>query len=384
MDDVEESSEDECDKRWSWTGNGMMIANKIAEFNTWINEAHTLFTIRRSNLTLINLSGGIDAIIVSLWMLLQRQDNIGKEIKKIREKQQEQFVLSWLQSSTFSTKWRRKNKWRRDNCFYLASSLQGWSRIQCTTNKASCLVMRALEHKSWPISAVGSMIFLPTRPTSFVLPEIQDVESPRLLLQSPVNAKDNNTLWAQYFINRNNIETTDPNFYFPSIACQFADHSADVELSVHDALKRKPSLTDCISPDQAAELFVDSISVASKLYPDRPVVVVTVRCVCSLAILPDEIMLIIGCDDHSIRIVDLTSQEHCSLRFIGHMDWVMAVAVSPDGQHVASGSVDSQIHTALHGSSPIQPILCMCVEFLGAWEVEHDYKYEDEVHNTAY
>jgi len=88
------------------------------------------------------------------------------------------------------------------------------------------------------------------------------------------NCKDKGTLWAQFFINRNNVETTDPSSYFPSIARQLAGHSLDVERAIYHALKEKPSLMDNISPDQAARLFLDAIRVASRLDPDKPVVVV--------------------------------------------------------------------------------------------------------------
>ena len=88
------------------------------------------------------------------------------------------------------------------------------------------------------------------------------------------NCKDQGTLWAQFFINRNNVETTDPNSYFPSIARQLADHSLDVEHAIYRTLKEKPSLMDSISPEQAAKLFVEAIVVASRLDPDKPVVVV--------------------------------------------------------------------------------------------------------------
>src|SRR4051812_23886991 len=32
------------------------------------------------------------------------------------------------------------------------------------------------------------------------------------------DCKDKDILWAQFFINRNNVDTTNPNAYFPSIA----------------------------------------------------------------------------------------------------------------------------------------------------------------------
>src|ERR1700675_4579674 len=63
------------------------------------------------------------------------------------------------------------------------------------------------------------------------------------------DCKDAGILWAQFFINRNNADTTDPKSYFPSIARQLAVHipDSDVALGIHDALKTMPSLVDDIS-----------------------------------------------------------------------------------------------------------------------------------------
>ena len=88
------------------------------------------------------------------------------------------------------------------------------------------------------------------------------------------DCKDNGTLWAQFFINRNNRETTDPNSYFPTIARQLADHSPDVQRVIYDRLREKRSLMDCISSQQAAKLFVDALEVASRLNPTQPVLVI--------------------------------------------------------------------------------------------------------------
>jgi Cdc6-like AAA superfamily ATPase len=88
--------------------------------------------------------------------------------------------------------------------------------------------------------------------------------------------KDAGILWAQFFINRNNADTTDPRSYFPSIARQLADHISDstVTRAIHDALKIKPSLMDDISSEQASRLFLDALKAASELDPSKPVVVV--------------------------------------------------------------------------------------------------------------
>ena len=84
------------------------------------------------------------------------------------------------------------------------------------------------------------------------------------------------TLWAQFFINRNNADTTEPRSYFPSIALQLADHVADsdVALAIHDALKKNPLLVDDISAEQASGLFLDAIETAARLDPTQPVVIV--------------------------------------------------------------------------------------------------------------
>ncbi|KAG6907799.1 hypothetical protein DXG01_007338 [Tephrocybe rancida] len=252
-----------CDKRWTRIGNGMMIANEIAEFNARINEAKGLFT----DLTLINLSGGLDAIRAGLWLLLQLQDNITKEINRIKVKQREQFsyILDAMEAQ-------KQADARRS---YLAQKLsprvvpnpmydqQG--KLPCDEDTRTQVLA---DIRTWvdDISADS--------PNFLWLTGDPGCGKSAITASIARECKDRNVLWGQYFINRNNVETTDPNSYFPSIARQFADHSVDVEACIHDNLKRKPSLMDRISPEQAAELFVDAIGVASKLYPDRPVVIV--------------------------------------------------------------------------------------------------------------
>ncbi|KAF9458879.1 hypothetical protein BDZ94DRAFT_1150012, partial [Collybia nuda] len=88
------------------------------------------------------------------------------------------------------------------------------------------------------------------------------------------DCKDKHILWAQFFINRKNDETTKPNSYFPSIARQFSDRSPDVQRAVYESLVEQPSLMDGISIFQATKLFVEAIGVASSLDRDSPVVVI--------------------------------------------------------------------------------------------------------------
>jgi hypothetical protein len=91
------------------------------------------------------------------------------------------------------------------------------------------------------------------------------------------DCKDARILSAQFFINRKNVDTTNPKSYFPSIARQLADRypGSEVATAIHNAWKKMPSLVDVISADQAMKLFrVDVVVVASKMDPKTPVVVV--------------------------------------------------------------------------------------------------------------
>jgi len=84
------------------------------------------------------------------------------------------------------------------------------------------------------------------------------------------------TLWAQFFINRNNESTTNPRVYFPSIAHQMAMHSPNkaVEKAIYDILKANPCLLDEVTIDQARILFVQIVQVACDLDRGKPVVIV--------------------------------------------------------------------------------------------------------------
>jgi len=89
--------------------------------------------------------------------------------------------------------------------------------------------------------------------------------------------KDSGTLWAQFFINRNNEATTNPRFYFPSIARQMAEHTTfdqTIKKTIYDIIKRRPSVLDQITLNQALGLFVETIQAACDLDPSMPVVIV--------------------------------------------------------------------------------------------------------------
>ena len=71
------------------------------------------------------------------------------------------------------------------------------------------------------------------------------------LLLLPENTRMTGHCGAQFFINHNNANTTDPRSYFPSTARQLVDHitDSDVTLAILGALRQKRALVDDISTE---------------------------------------------------------------------------------------------------------------------------------------
>ncbi|MFM6255198.1 MAG: WD40 repeat domain-containing protein, partial [Dolichospermum sp.] len=62
----------------------------------------------------------------------------------------------------------------------------------------------------------------------------------------------------------------------------------------------------------------------------------------AIAVTPDGKTVISGSSDNTIKIWDLETGEE-KLTFKGHSSWVTAIAVTPDGKTVISGSWDNTI-----------------------------------------
>ncbi|KAG6860524.1 hypothetical protein C0995_010199 [Termitomyces sp. Mi166 len=84
--------------------------------------------------------------------------------------------------------------------------------------------------------------------------------------------KSRNILGAQFFINRNDSNTTNPIKYFPTVSREIAKQSESVEQHLHDALKGRSFSVD--TPQQAAELFAYTIGKAAINNLDTPIVVI--------------------------------------------------------------------------------------------------------------
>ncbi|KAG6872709.1 hypothetical protein C0993_001985, partial [Termitomyces sp. T159_Od127] len=83
--------------------------------------------------------------------------------------------------------------------------------------------------------------------------------------------KSRRILGAQFFINRNNHNTTNPNCYFPTVARELSRRSDSSERHLYDALKGQMHSVD--TPEEAANLFVDLVGKVASSDPTIPVVV---------------------------------------------------------------------------------------------------------------
>jgi len=81
-------------------------------------------------------------------------------------------------------------------------------------------------------------------------------------------------LWAQFFINRNDATTTDPQLYFPSIVKQMSEHKHSVGKAIQNILKEQPDYMKDEMAVQARELFLRAVRVASESDPGKPIAIV--------------------------------------------------------------------------------------------------------------
>ncbi|KZP07800.1 hypothetical protein FIBSPDRAFT_803637 [Athelia psychrophila] len=237
------------DDRWSGITHGLAIAKEIEDFEARITSARALFL----NVSSINVAGGIDAIL--------------EEIEKIRQHQKDQ--LESLHDKLDAQEQARARE------TYLARMLKtvadptyvNQGKPPCdeeTRVEVLAEIMEWINDKSDQSQGFLWLTGDPGAGKSAITASIARA------------CKDDKTLWAQFFINRNNVETTNPKLFFPSIARQFIDHSPhpDIAIAIVEALENQPSLIDDISRSQASQLFVNAFTIACASNQEQPVVVV--------------------------------------------------------------------------------------------------------------
>ncbi|KAG5638978.1 hypothetical protein H0H81_008198 [Sphagnurus paluster] len=252
------------DGRWTNPGRALKVQQEVNDFKDRISDAQKMF----QSLSMINLARGIDSIkrdIRALWT--EGQDRIIDEINLIRETQAKQLdeIIDKLDEAKETEERERFLKQALGPRTIIDPTYDKQEKSPCDDDTR---IEVLAEIRDWVNDRTPeSLNFL-------WLSGDPGCGKSAITASLAKDCKDRATLWAQFFINRNNALTTDPNSYFPSIARQLANRSTKVAQKIHDTLKLQQSLVDTVSSDQAAKLFIGSIIVASELAPGRPVVVI--------------------------------------------------------------------------------------------------------------
>ncbi|KAF7980318.1 hypothetical protein HWV62_39120 [Athelia sp. TMB] len=244
------------DGRWSSIRHGLSIPKEIEEFQTRITDARALFL----DLSVIETAKGMDKIL--------------EEIECVRRIQQDQLqgIHDKLDAQDEARAQEEQARARKEFLTRMLITVANPSyihqgKLPCDEDTRAEILTEIKEWIKDNSNTSQGFLWLSGDPGS----------GKSAITASIARDCDNDgTLWAQFFINRNSVETTDPNLYFPSIARQFIDHSShpDVATFLHDAIKNRPMLVDEISSVQVSKLFVDVLELACRVDPSKPVVVV--------------------------------------------------------------------------------------------------------------
>ncbi|KAG6875288.1 hypothetical protein C0992_004430 [Termitomyces sp. T32_za158] len=239
------------DKRWTLSKflNKIRVQDEIEVFKQRLSDARAIFNEKQ----IISQSLGIDAVLDYLGMVSRGQRKMLKmlrEFKADQKKQLNEIVVKLEEQAderhpTHEAQEKRPcDKDTRENVL-----------------REVTLWARDISPKS------GNFLWLTGDP---------GCGKSAITASLVETARADNNLWGEFFINRNNPNTTNPNAYFPTIVRQFARRDQEARHRIYDhfsATGNTPRLA-VMSSREAASLFVDAIRVASKIDTERPVIII--------------------------------------------------------------------------------------------------------------
>ncbi|KAG6915119.1 hypothetical protein DXG01_013199 [Tephrocybe rancida] len=227
-----------ADGRWS----KFDVDSEIAEFKTLVNEARQTFHDR----SLITITGGIHGLKTTLEKIMKAHK--AQEVEIAAELARKEVVHQALSPHTAAQ-----------------PTYDQQGKIPCDQG-TRVEVLEAIRHWVYDHSEKSqNFLWLTGDP---------GCGKSAITATIAQECKDKSCLWAQFFINRNLAETTDPSKYFPTIARQLSGHSRMVEHHVYDTVVEKRSIADRMTADQAAKLFISALAKASNIKEATPVLVV--------------------------------------------------------------------------------------------------------------
>ncbi|KAG6895018.1 hypothetical protein C0993_010308, partial [Termitomyces sp. T159_Od127] len=244
------------DNRWNISNT--KIEGEIRDFEARLDDTEKLFNVQ----SLVVLSGGLDAILQSLSAILQSlfisQSILTGVLKSLRETQEEHFkhMLREQEQKRFIDESLRP-------CTIQDSTYTAQKKQPCDPN-TRMEILKEIEDWIDNHSEVSSKNFLwlvgpPGCGKSAIIASIAE------------KCKSQRILGAQFFINRNNHDTTNPNCYFPTVARELARRSNSIERRLYDTLKGQ--IHSVATPEEAAKLFIDMVGTVASRDPTNPVVI---------------------------------------------------------------------------------------------------------------
>ncbi|KAG6898526.1 hypothetical protein C0993_006215, partial [Termitomyces sp. T159_Od127] len=240
------------DNRWSISNTKIEV--EIRDFEARLNDAERLFNVQ----SLVILSGGLDAILQSL----SRQSVLANAFKRLHETRQEhlkrileeqerkKFIDENLRSYTVQDSTyisQKKQPCYPDTRMEILQQIEDWID--------DCLEVSS-KNFLWLVGPPGCG-------KSAITASIADKFADK--------CKSKRILGAQFFINRNNHNTTNPNCYFPTVARELARRSDSIERRLYDTLKGQ--IHSVATQEEAAKLFVDLVGKVASSDPTNPVVI---------------------------------------------------------------------------------------------------------------
>ncbi|KAG6863262.1 hypothetical protein C0993_012314, partial [Termitomyces sp. T159_Od127] len=222
------------DNRWSISN--IKIEGEVRDFEARLNDAEKLFNVQ------------LDAILQSLAAIRQLlfnnqsiltgalerlHETQEKHIKRLLEEQERKRFIDenlrsyTVQDSTYIAQ--KKQPCYPDTRMEILQEIEDWIDDRSEVSSKNFL---------WLVGPPGCG-------KSAITASIVD------------KCKSERILGAQFFINRNNHDTTNPNYYFPTVAREVARRSDSIERRLYDTLKGQ--LYSVTTPEKAAKLFVDLV-----------------------------------------------------------------------------------------------------------------------------
>ncbi|KAJ7631788.1 CHAT domain-containing protein [Mycena rosella] len=256
------------DRWWSRNTHKFTVESEIQEFQSQLDDA----TGRFMQLSMINLSTAQDLLAKGNVLVLEEIEKAHVEIKKAREEIDE--VLGEIKGLSADVREKRLQEQYLVDLAFIQKELAPYIASNSAyreQGKEFCYPGTRLE----PLTVIKNWVSDFSKEAPHFLWLTGEPGSGKSTIAATVcrDLKDSNCLWAELFINRNYLNTTNSKFFFPSIAVQLAKRSPEVAHVISCALQEKPSLVDEVSETLADELFVKPLSSASQANPLKAIVV---------------------------------------------------------------------------------------------------------------